>query len=88
MRPVVKQLTGISRPEDPRWACEGRLRSCEQSFSGQGQVAEGEQGEELCRVLGEAVIPDLLVSELALEHPERALEPGPHLNGDPSDGLV
>ena len=62
--------------------------SCKQPPSDEEQVAEGEQGEELRAVLGEATVAGLEVPELALEHPERVFDARPHLGDDPVDVFV
>lgn len=62
--------------------------SLQQLSSDQEKVAEGEQREELRPVLREAAVAGLEIPELALEHPERMLDPGPHHGDDPVDVRV
>jgi len=43
------------------------------------QVCQGEQAEQLCRVLGEPLIADLAMVEQVLDDMKRMLDPGANL---------
>ncbi len=58
--------------------------SCHQPSSGQEQVAEHEQGEELGAVFGQPPVAGLHMVELALDHPEGMLD----LRADHGDDTV
>lgn len=64
------------------------MSSCLQPSSDKEQFAERKQGEQLRLVLCEAPVAGVHVSELALDQPERMLNPGPRLDDDPVDLLV
>ena len=65
-----------------------RLVLMPSAFFNKKQVAKGEQRKELRAVLGETTVAGLDVSELALDHPEGMLNPGPHLGDDPVDVFI
>ena len=70
----------------PRFRAD--LASCDQVSSNEEQVAKREEREELSAVLGEATVAGLEIPELALDHPERMLDPRPHHGDDPVDVRV
>src|SRR4249920_3812241 len=72
-----------------RYRDRGRLRvssgrrSREEGLLDDYQIGQGKQGVELCGVLEEAAVAQLLMAEQVLDDVERVLDPGPHLRQRP-----
>jgi hypothetical protein len=60
-----------------------RLGGREQRLLDDHQIGEGEQGVELCSVLGQPAIAQLLMAEEVLDNVKGVLDPGPHLRQRP-----
>src|ERR1700756_2531683 len=60
-----------------------RLGGREQRLLDNRQIGEGEQGVELCSVLGQPAIAQLLMAKQVLDDVKGVLDPGPHLRQRP-----
>ena len=67
------------RDQDRVRVCSGPVRLREQGFIDDHQVGQGEQGVQLCGVLLETAIAQLLVTEQVLDDVEGMLDDGAHL---------